>query len=331
MARSKKTDDACADLTVRLDLNSVLTAPSSTVIHLDQLASMANRRMYQQGRNWHVSGVTVWCKDIGDDAAFVKFGTLPDTWTVRQAYKRGRKAWFEMIRDATRTDPDFVMPKWSDYKVAMYTQHQLGDQGEGIYRPNWELVDMYNKHYYWSDIKSDYEYSTYASMTSDDDETDEFRAAMLGDHDGNQGDYDGYIGLIRSYNDTLQPVKDPNPAEMLEAKDPILGLLQSHQFAEDVIEEVQTEGDNPPYAPLDEAYGTGRNPANASNSIVAATTCLDSNTNIVGRTQGFKAPLGMVEIQVDPLSVGFGGSNDLFVTFHMTPGDTRGYHTTAIQ
>jgi len=288
--------------------------------------------MYQQGRDWYVSGVTVWSHNTGNDPMIFSFGTLPDTWTVRNAYKRGREAYNRMMKEAVINNPDFIRPKWNDFKVRMYTDEQISDQGVTI-RPDWSLVDSHGIPYYWHDDDMDYQYSTFCSQTTDDSETDEFQAAMLGDHDGSQGDYDGFVGLVRSYNDTLQPVADPNPSEMIEPADPILGLMASSDFAQDVIEEVQTEGDLPPYAPLLAAYGTGRNATYASNSIIQASTCIDSGSGqYLARAQGFKAPLGMVEIVITPPETELlSGTGDYFVTFHMTPGDTRGYHTTPIQ
>ena len=85
-------------------------AEDSHYIDLAKDLSAINRRLYRQGKVYRIAGITVH----STSNAFVKVCAAPDSWVVRNAWKRGFKRWKQMNKLAERT-----LGTYHDYKVRL--------------------------------------------------------------------------------------------------------------------------------------------------------------------------------------------------------------------
>ena len=99
--------------------------PGTETSHYIDLArdiSAINRRLYRQGRSYHVKKVTIVSSNTpnvqpGVNGGRVSIGTVPDSWTARGAWKRGFKAWQSQRDMVAGQQTDIRSGKYNDFKV----------------------------------------------------------------------------------------------------------------------------------------------------------------------------------------------------------------------
>jgi len=174
---------------------------TSHYIDLARDLSRVNRRLYRQGREYHVKRITVvstntiagWAQDgvtgfpASQDAGFFSVSTVPSSWVANSAWKRGFTAWQNMNKDAMRKTND-IQGTWADFKVYMTEDMRTGtvlqpvDNGNALYLPG------------------EWDYSKYVAPTAAAGVIDEYSAHLMGGHTGAPGAYTS-IGLIQSFGD----------------------------------------------------------------------------------------------------------------------------------
>jgi hypothetical protein len=97
----------------------------SHYIDLSLGLSAMNRRLYRQGRQYHIANITVI--DTSGDSK-VRFATLPQVWTTSKAHKLMFDAWKDQRARALENAPSNVTGRWADFKVYMSNQHRLESQ-----------------------------------------------------------------------------------------------------------------------------------------------------------------------------------------------------------
>ena len=288
-------------------------SPGTETSHFIDLArdiSAINRRFYRQGRDYHVKRVTIVSSNTianGNvdpaqrvNAGRVSVATLPDTWMVRSAWKRGFDAWNQMNAQATKMGPT-IKPTYHDFKI----------RGMGSYAqsPTY-LVPKDNG----GNALSMGEW-TYSDLVSPDGTTgaDEMKMHMLGDHIGSAGSRTS-ISLLKSYAETRATVDENDPNLVINQDDPLLNLLDHGTTHDEIIENLETYGEDPPYNVLDYTGETGNMPQPL---VVQDTTLGVDGKSTVG---GFNAICGLVEFETtSPIA------NDVYsILVELAPGKYRG-------
>ena len=125
---SKTSSKKGLELTQRYlyyELTNGTTGASSRDSHYIDLAaglSALNRRLYRQGRQYHIANITVI--DTSGDSK-VRFATLPQVWTTSKAHKLMFDAWKDQRARALENAPSNVTGRWADFKVYMSNQHRV--------------------------------------------------------------------------------------------------------------------------------------------------------------------------------------------------------------
>ena len=311
---AKKTIPAVRYLRYEVTNSGNPGTETSHYIDLARDISAINRRFYRQGRDYHVKRVTIISSNtiagyttlegtnqpLIQDAGRVSFSTLPDSWMVRSAWKRGFDAWNQMNAQATKMGLT-IKPTYHDFKI----------RGMGSYAqsPTF-LVPKDNG----GNALSLGEW-TYSDLVSPDGTTgaDEMKMHMLGDHIGSAGSRTS-ISLLKSYAETRATVDENDPNMVINQDDPLLNLLDHGTTHDEIIENLETYGEDPPYNVTDYTGESGNMPQPL---VVQDTTLGGDGKSTVG---GFNAICGLVEIETrSPIA------NDVYsILVELAPGSYRG-------
>lgn len=272
----------------------------SAFIDLARDLSRVNRRLYRQGRDYHVKRITVVSSDTPNGGNRISFSTCHDTWVSRNAWKRGFETYKLMQKEATKQISGDVKGTWDDFKVYLSPDHRTGtkldpkDNGGN----DWDAGE-------W----------TYTALVTPDGTTgaDEFDLTLLGNHVGSAGTRTS-VGLIRSYGESRATVQgtDPN-VPSAASDDPLVNVFDYGTSIDEVIDLMETQGDAPPYSTVNYPGGAnnGQKPSVIQDSVI-----VDGKTTV----GGFNAICGLIEVEAKTTL-----PNDvLSILVELAPGKYRG-------
>ena len=235
MATKKKSKTpALRYLRYEMTLSATPGTEVSAFIDLARDLSRVNRRLYRQGRDYHVKKITVISSNTPNGGNRVSFSTVHDTWVSRNAWKRGFETYKLMQKEATKQISGDVRGTWHDFKVYMSPDHRTGttlnplDNGGN----QWDAGE-------W----------IYSKLVTPDGTTgaDEFELTMIGDHVGGAGTRTS-VGLIKSYGESRATVQGTDPNVPGNASDdPLVNVFDYGTAIDEVIDDMEAHGDAPPY------------------------------------------------------------------------------------
>jgi hypothetical protein len=320
MATKKKSKTPAARY-LRYELTNSGSAGTETSHYIDLARDLSriNRRLYRQGRDYHVkrisivssntiAGVGVYDQTVlpgattqTQNAGRVTFGTIPDGWVARQAWRRGFTTWNAMNKKAMTATGNSVKGTWSDFKVHLSNDmrnatplNPLDNGGNAYNSGEW----------------------VYSQLVSPDGTTsaDSFELHMMGDHAGSVGAW-GSVGLIKSYGESRATVIAGSPRVPAEATDdPLVNVFDDGTVTDEIIEDLSGQNDESP-------YNLGNYPGDDGNGpkpmVVQQTTLGADGRATVG---GFNALCGLIEIEATSPIPG-----DVYsVLVELAPGNYRG-------
>jgi hypothetical protein len=286
--------------------NGAAGVETSHFIDLAKDLSDLNRRLYRQGRVYHVKRITVISSNTnqlaaGQDAGRISFSTAMDSWVARNAWKRGFEMFKMMNKKATMGISGDISAKFADFKVYLTDDHRTGTKLEPL--DNGGNTGTGGE---W----------TYSQMTSPDGTTsaDEFALHLLGDHNGAAGAYVS-VGLVTSYGQSRATVDvdQPNTPTGIE-DDPLVNIFDDGTVTDEVIANLVAHGDNPPYDMDDYPGGVANYP---KPMVVQDCTLGTDGRATVG---GFTALCGLIEVE----SKSPNPSDVYSVLVELAPGSYRG-------
>lgn len=295
---------------LRYELTNSATPGTETSHYLDLAKDISaiNRRLYRQGRHYHVKRISIVSSNTiaqgqpAVNAGRITFSTAPESWPMIGAWKRGFATWNKMQKDALRAAGSDLRGTYNDFKVYLSDDHRTGNKplpldngGNAVSGGDWSYSDF---------------------ITPDGTATiDEFVVSLLGDHVGAAGSRT-LVSLVRSFEESRATVSvSPSPETFnVDGDDPLLNMFDSGTQHDEVIEKMLTDGEDPPYD-VNDYPGT---PGNMPKPLVVQQTTLGAD----GRATvgGFKAMCGLVEVEItSPIS------EDVYsVLVELAPGNYRG-------
>jgi len=292
--------------------------PGTETSHYVDLArdlSAVNRRLYRQGRDYHVKRISVTSSNTisgmfpgntpgshdQQNAGRFSASTAPNSWVARQAWKRGFKVWQQMNKEATGQLSGNIQGTWADFKVYLTADFAAAT----LLRPMDNGGDLVDAGVWDTSI-----YVTPDGTTTDD----EFYATLLGAHVGAAGSRTS-IGLIRSYGESRSTVQADDPSvPSLASADPLVNVFDYGTTIDDVVDLLEDQNDSPPYHLVNYPGGAGNMPK----PIVVHETTLGAGGKAV--VPSFNALLGQVEFEISsPLA-----SDVYSVLVELAPGAYRG-------
>jgi hypothetical protein len=312
---AKKFEPAVRYLRYDVQNSGTVNTETSHFIDLAKDLSAVNRRLYRQGRHYHVKRITVVSSNtpnvgtvtdpssgaVMNNGARVSFSTAPNSWVACQAHKRAAEVFKQMNHRAMENVAGAdISGTWADFKVYLSTDHRNGTKlnpidngGNAVSAGEW----------------------IYSRFISPDGTTgeDEFDGVLLGDHVGSAGSRVS-VGLIKSYGESRATVTFGDPAVPgTLSDDPLLNVFDWGTEVDEVLNRLESDNDTPPY---DQANYPGDD-ANMPKPLVAQDTTLVDGKATVG---GFTALCGLIEVESkSPVA------NDVFsVLVELAPGNYRG-------
>jgi len=291
-----------ASRVLRYELDNSANAGTETshFIDLAKDLSVINRRLYRQGRDYHVKKITIVSSNTPNGDNRVSVSTVPYNWVSQMAWKRSRDTWNEMNKVATQQISGNISGTWADFKVHMTNTSRIAT----LARPR-DNGGTFFKEGEW----------TYSQLVTPDGTTgeDSFLMHMLGDHDGSVGAWNS-VGLVKSYGESRATVQsgDPN-VPSIASDDPLVNVFDYGTAIDEVIDDLEFTNDDPPYD-IDEYPGDDTN--GAKPTVVQDTTLVDGSSTMAG----FSAFLGLLEFEIKSSL-----PNDTYsVLIELSPGKYRG-------
>lgn len=280
----------------------------SNYIDLARDLSAINRRLMRQGRAYHVKRISVVSSNTiaganpPQSAGRVTFACVPDSWVVRNAWRRGFEFWNKMNKQSVLSDQSSLAPKYHDFKI----------RGIGAYAPTpTYLVPKDNG---GNDLALG-EW-TYSQMVSPDGTTgaDNFQLHLLGDHIGAAGARTS-VGLVKSYAESRATVQNDDPnTSAVNVDDPLLNLFDDGTVVDEVTNLLLSHNEDTPYDTDVYPGETGNMPQPL---VVQQTTLGADGRASVG---GLTAICGLVEIETtSPIA-----SDVYSILVELAPGNYRG-------
>lgn len=319
---AKKKSKTPAVRYLRYELVNSAT-PGTETSHFIDLAkdlSAINRRLYRQGRDYHVKRVSIVSSNtiagftaidqtvipgataLTNNAGRVTVATVPDSWSARNSWRRGFNLWTKMNRDAMEsTGLNNIQGKYADFKVYLSADHRTGtvltpkdNGGNNLQFGEWN----------------------YAEVQSPDGTTgaDAIQLTMLGDHVGSAGSWTT-VGLIKSYGESRATVDNDQPNVPTGASDdPLVNMFDHGTVQDEIINQLEAENDNAPYSV---SLYPGSDGNMAKPLVVHQTTLGADGRSTMG---SFSAMCGLLEFETtSPIA------DDVYsVLVEVAPGSYRG-------
>lgn len=287
--------------------------PGTETSHYIDLArdlSAINRRLYRQGMVYHVSKVTVVSRNTlpapGGEAGFISVSCAPNSWTVRSAWRFGKGLWDQMQKQAMMAVPNDTRPRYNDFKIRGLESNSPGmlapqdNGGNALQLGEW----------------------AYSEFVSPDGTTgaDVYSSHLLGAHAGSAGAYTS-VGLVESYSNTRATVATDVPSVVTGGSDdPLANLFDDGTVHDEILEDIATKGDAPPYNLFEYPGSAGNQPK----PLVVQHGTLGVDGRVV--LGGFEAICGLIELESSsPI-----GADVYSVLVEITPGAHRGVKAEAI-
>lgn len=282
------------------------TGNATQFIDIGLAMSVLNQRHYRSGLYYYVQSVEVY----NNEDALIDLHTLPDNYTIKNAWNLGFRKYMEMNRLV-----DTPRGMWHDFRVYMNSLHRT----TGPMMPSLHTING-GARALTSDDGDDGQQYLYSSFTTADDdgdatqEADNFFVHMIGDHDGSAGNWTA-VGLCKSYNALRAQPETEEPSTHVDADtDPIGNLFDfsSEEMLNDITQNLESRGNQAPYD-IDQVQGEHES------SLYQVSRLVTSNgINRVAKGNGFPVPYGL--ICVDPS----GASTAWRVVVNLVPGTYHG-------
>jgi len=304
--KSSKKKHTPAVRYLRYELTNSATPGTETSHYIDLARDLSavNRRLYRQGRDYHVKRVTIVSSNTEGAGNRISLATIPDSWVARNAWQRGFKTWTHMNKVATDQMAGDISGTWSDFKV------HLSLDSRAAYNAGNYLVPKDN-----GGNNVDFGEWLHSIMVSPDGTTsaDEFAVHMLGGHSGSAGAWSS-VGLVKSYAESRATVSTEDPSvPSVASDDPLVNVFDYGTTIDEVIDYLEIQNDYPPYNQGTYPGETGNMPK----PLVVQDTTLEFGKATVG---SFNAICGLLEIETKSAF-----ASDVYsVLVELAPGNYRG-------
>jgi len=290
------------------------TATSQTqFVDVARDLSRANRRFYEQNRNYVIRGITYIMPQTAaaDAKGFFTVSTAANNWCVQNAHVKGEALWNQMNQLVLDDNPS-IRGRWAGFRVQLSSNMLVAN-----------TLNPVAGDFVTPLLAGEWNYSTFVMPQHEVDPAtglplaaEEFTPVLIGTDTATKR------SLVKAYEEsraTVQPIDPSVPAGMSTS---FFNLLTDSGSQEpELADVIEDDNDAPPYDHDDYPQGDGNNvPA-----IVVASTDVNA-AKLVGNVGSFIAPCGLLQVNSsifdkpgEPgvmLPVGF--------ILHVAPGNYKG-------
>jgi hypothetical protein len=270
--------------------------PGTYYIDLFKSLSAQERKMFRQFQVANVHGGLI--KDSNNESV-VRMNVAPDTWVTRTALRRGKRLFDKMVKEATEaSDLKSMKPKYHDYKVFLNslmgsgTEMPVDADGHTIPAGEWSYSYYHSEDVDWNVI------ATAGAGQPSNRQADSYSAMIVGGtHVGSATDWTR-VSLIKSWFDSRsQPETDDPPVPATVLTDPLVNLFDEADAADEIIEGLRSENDDPPYD-VNNHFGIDQGNAAQNNLQRVAFAATQAGAGQISALNGFSALCGLVEVHI---------------------------------
>ncbi|AXH77484.1 MAG: hypothetical protein [Circoviridae sp.] len=288
-------------------------------LDIAQQLSRTNRKLFSQGYCYGVADANfLFTPSAAYDLVQVELSTVGDTWSVHNAWTKGRALWDQMNELVLEDNPS-IDGKWADYKVFFDTAHKLQvSAGNNLDAQDSEGVDTIAGAWLYSQyVLPQHEVDAATGLPLPADQT---FAHLLGPDQLAGGGFSS-VGLVNAYAESRATVFDNNPNVPAGFDSSFFNQLTDSGSQEpELAIVIAGANDDPPYDLL-EYPGGATNSVNGWISSIGATT----STVPVGHLPGFIAQCGLVKVVVRAYLDGeLVPAPDITINFDIAPGMYKG-------
>lgn len=307
-SRAKKMQPAVTSLYYEMPTNTVGV---SRFIDLASDLSRLNRKLFRQGYQYIVAGVTV-TDDVGVTSALeVSIQTAGNTWVTQNAWTKGFALWNQMNQEVLDDNPS-VQGKWADYKVALTENMSSANTISARDGATGALPGGYE----WAK-------STYVVPQHDVDPAtglvkaaEEYTACLVGPDDL----ANNVFSLVNAYETSRATVQDITPNVPVALPTSFyLSLTDDGSQDPELAQVIIDQNDQPPYS-----MNAGAYPGGAAFTTSGATTRVargvKNDFTPTLTLPGFSAECGLLRIDAKRAV----GTENCRVQIHLVPGNYRG-------
>jgi hypothetical protein len=301
----RKIEPAVTTLNYDIDYSQVGV---DNYISISRDLSNLNRRLYRQGMQYAIAGITV-SDDVGSTRDIeINVSTAGNTWIVHNAWKKGQALWMEMQKNVLDSNPS-VAGKWRDYKVLMTEEMAFSNTARALTgsMSAWPAGQEWTRSLY---VVPQHEVDAAGQPLP----AEEWYACLIGPDDPAQK----IFSLVKAYEEsraTVQQVAPNVPGTLPNSF--YLKLQDDGSQDPELATVIIDENDQPPYAtayPGGEAFGV----KGAMTRVGRGT--LNSNAPTL-QMPGFTAECGFIYLNAKSATDVTG---NVRVQVHLVPGEYKG-------
>lgn len=290
--------------------------PTSTVgvasfIDLASDLSNLNRRLYRQGMQFAVGGVTFTEDLVNIDRGLdISLFTAGNTWVTQNAWKKGQALWMKMQQEVLKSNPS-VAGKWRDFKTLLTEDMAFGNTRravDGLAAP-WPVGQEWVR-------------SIFVLPQHDVDAAgkplpaEEWTSCLVGPDDIASKRF----SLVKAYEDSRATVNQNVPNVPVALPTSFYLQLQDDGSQDpELAVVIERENDEPPYA-----MGAGEYPGGSAFGATGALTRVGrgvmNNFTPTLSMPGFTAECGLIKIAALTST----GTANVRMTVHLIPGEYKG-------
>ena len=270
--------------------NGGANTETSHYIDLARDLSIVNRRLYRQGKDYHVKKITIVSSNtpsvnnFGPDGAVktnggrISVATAPNSWVTKMAWKRAFDVFTRMNKEASENLAGNIEGTWADFKV--YLSNDMRGATLPLPLDNGGNAGLLNE---W----------VYSQMVTPDGTStaDNFELHLLGNHVGAAGARSS-VGLVKSFGESRATVNNDDPTVPGEASDdPLVNVFDYGTTVDDVVTNLEFFNDRPPY---DISFYPGDDGNMPKPIVVQDTTLVDGRATL----SSFTAMCGLLEFEI---------------------------------
>lgn len=317
MAKRKSLTKAQRDLTFVVPAGA---AGLNQWIDTAQSLSIANRKLFSQEKCYGISDMQFYFQPdpLAYDTLLVEASVMGDTWSVHNAWTKG-KALFHEMQDLVLADNPSIKGTWADYKIFITGVHRTANvTGTGNLIPH-TIAGPY--------LEGEWKYARYVLPEHNVDPAtglplpaDETFAHMIGADQGAAPNWQSF-GLINAYQESRATVQtdDPNVPPGMSTSF-FNQLTDSGSQEPELADTIENDNDRPPYD-LDNYPGGVAN----GGAPVIASFDMANQASPNGHLSGFVAQCGIVQLRVVALLAGaIVASPSVLVKMAVAPGAYKG-------
>lgn len=271
-----------------------------------QCLSIHERKLHPQFREYQIMGGLI--KDSNNDSV-VRMNVAPHTWYTKNALRRGKRIFDQMINQRLGQATDKInKSKYHDFKVLLNNNQSLDastnalpcDASGNPYNVGeWQYSLFVSEDVDWSAIVNDLANST---STPGNRNADEFYGMIVGGtHIAGTGtgqDSWSRISLVKSWLETRpQPTADPVVDGTAVTTDPLANLFDETDADDEVIANLTTRQDEPPYD-VDTCPGIEGGGGTSQNLQRVAMAATQSGAGQISGMNGFSALCGLIQVHI---------------------------------